>query len=160
MSTRLQKNYTLFIHPKSRGSQKCVDCINDSMFKDKVNLINIANIPANKKPSFIDGVPILANHQTRQLFKGRECIQEIFDLCKDNKLFSLAPTNQNNFVHSFDGQRRISTAYQPLDLSQTLGKKSYECESKSKDLKEYQKRRDKYNEQILQKQSAIRIGMD
>ena len=150
-----KKFYTLFIHPKSKNSEKCIKVIKASMFRDQVNIINIANIPVHKLPSFIKGVPILANHKTRKLHKGADCMFTIQQLCKDNKMFN-APTNVTDSYCAFDNNKeRICTKYQPLEFSQTFNKDSYESRANKagiSDIDTYKKLRDQRTDMMMKKQ--------
>ena len=165
-----QKRYTLFIHPRSNGSKKCMNLLQQSTAQDLVQVINITNIPANRKPPFIDGAPILVDHVEQDLCRGKQCVSFVRYLCKDNKIFN-APANPSacliTSLTSFDGERRLQTGYQSLDLSQTLGEESYESRALKKNQKitessvqAYQKLRNRMDEKLSSrhKHSKLHIG--
>lgn len=161
------KQYSLFIHPRSKGSKKCMKILLSSAAQDMFNIINIQNIPAKRKPSFVDGAPILLDHTTKDLCKGRRCLNFIRVLCQDNRIFN-APSEQTKCLVTsltkFDGDRQIFNGYQALDLSQTLGEESYESKNKTKKITEtsvqqYQKLRDQMTAKINKRLQNSKIEM-
>lgn len=73
------ERYVLFVHPNDRNGacRTATASLAKGGFQSEVKVSDIRNIPARFLPPFVDGVPILADTQTKEVFRGTECLQKI-----------------------------------------------------------------------------------
>lgn len=143
--------YVLFVHKNSAGSNRCVRLLQASASADTVKIVNIANIPAQKRPPFVTGAPILVETLSNHIYKGTHaCLSQLEGLTRDNKMY-LPPSAETGYTASFDGTPCANRGYQHLDLSETLEGPSFESKNQVHSPSKYNTLRDSMAQSIQQK---------
>lgn len=73
------KSHVLYVIPGDNASQRALVMAARS---NNIQITNIHTIHPSKRPSWLNGAPILINVQTQQVFKGSHAIKQISDLCE------------------------------------------------------------------------------
>jgi hypothetical protein len=100
--------YVLYVLPNSKG---CNQAIKQYQILHKfIRLINVADLPKEKVPLWLDGVPTLIDLASRKMFKGSLAIQHLFHLTQS----SLAQQEKASFYAGpNDGKQGPSRAPLP-----------------------------------------------
>ena len=151
MSEEDFKQYVLYVFP---GDENCDRAM--TMLTDEVHVADVTKMP--RLPAFIDGVPILGDKKSKELFRGTSCMEKLSTLKKSE--VAPAPTGTGfsagtgaMHARTFDGAGAIAM---PFSSAGSTSADAQISDSKvSEDsVAEYMQRRTQFTDRVVDAKKA------
>ena len=139
------ERYVLFVHPNDRNGacKNAVQLLQKGGFQSDVKVSDIRHVPSRFLPPFVDGVPLLVDTTTKDIYRGTSCLQKIQAETKNSyasaEMLSGATAGGTASMCGFqDGQPMVDQNAPILERDLALEQKLQQVTS----VEEYQKLRE------------------